>query len=183
MKKAILAIAALAAFGAFAHMVTLHPASGDVFSVGGQGGKIVAVQAFSPTQSGGSLTLQSIWSADVYTNGSAVAYSTNVAYQVAYSNTVTAAVFTNAVAYLPPPVQVYANVIGIVTNETIVATTNSWRGWQKTVAATNDIISGATATGNVYSGAPASDTYVSGFENLIFTGTAATGGWLRIVVE
>lgn len=60
----------------------------------------------------------------MYTNAVAISYATNYSYTVAYSNVVTAAIFTNTVP-----------------------------------------------------------TYISPTEELVFTGTAATNGWLRLVLE
>ena len=118
----------------------------------------------------------------MYTNAVAISYVTNYTYTVAYSNVVTAAIFTNTVPTLPLPVQVYCNVLWHETNATVTAATNvSWA--LKEVVSTNVSLLSGTASGKVYSGAPASSTYISPTEELVFTGTAATNGWLRLVLE
>ena len=182
MKKFLSILLATAAITAFAAIVkTYTPESGVSFSPG-VGGKLVQATAYSATQSGGSFALSAVYSAPVYTNAVAISYATNYSYTVAYSNVVTAAIFTNTVPTLPLPVQVYCNVLWHETNTTVTASTNvSWA--LKEVVSTNVSLLSGTASGKVYSGAPASSTYISPTEELVFTGTAATNGWLRLVLE
>jgi len=182
MKKtlAILLAAAALCVGA-ATVKTFTPESGVSFTPG-VGGKLLQATAYSATQSGGSFALSAVYSAPVYTNAVTIAYATNSTYEVVYSNVVTHALFTNEVAVLPPPMQVYCNVLGLATNDVVTATTNvSWALME--VVTTNVSLLSGTASGKVYKGAPASDTFISATEELVFTGTAATNGWIRIVVE
>jgi hypothetical protein len=82
----------------------------------------------------------------------------------------------------PLPTYVYCNLIWHVTNTVEVATTNiSWA--LKEVVSTNISLLTGTASGKVYQGAPAASTYLTATEELVFTGTAATNGWLRLVFE
>ena len=182
MKKFLSILLATAALAAFAATVkTFTPESGVSFSPG-VGGKLVHATAYSATQSGGSFALSAVYSAPVYTNAVAISYATNYTYTAVYSNVVTHALFTNTVQVLPLPVQVYCNVLWHETNSTITATTNiSWA--LKEVVTTNVSLLSGTASGKVYNGAPASATYISPNEELVFTGTAATNGWLRLVLE
>ena len=182
MKNFLSILLATAAITAFAAIVkTYTPESGVSFSPG-VGGKLVQAMAYSATQTGGSFALAAVYSAPVYTNAVAISYSTNRSYTVAYSNVVTATIFTNTVQTLPVPVQVYCNVLWHETNTTVTASTNvSWA--LKEVVSTNVSLLSGTASGKVYSGAPASSTYISPNDEIVFSGTAATNGWIRIILE
>ncbi len=183
MKNAILVMAAMM-LAACAHgrVVTFDPAS-DTMEVGGSGGKLVAVQAFSPTQSGGSISLKSVWSAPVYTNCQKVTTTTSYRYQAVYSNLVSHAVYTNTYTALPIPSQIYSSTLGVTTNATTTSVTNSWKAFKETVATTNTIVNSATATGHAYDGTLDTPVYLGPFDRLIFTGTGANDGWLRLVLE
>lgn len=181
MKKAFLIILSAVATAAMARIVTVKPADGAKFELG-EGGRIAAVQAFSPSVAAGSIALKQVWSGDVYTNDFSESWATSIVYAVEYSNTVSAAIFTNRVSTLPVPVEIYCNILGIVTNSVVTATTNRWSAYSHTYAVTNTIISG-TASGNVFSAAPASTNYVAPSDKLILEGTAASNGWLRIICE
>ena len=180
MKKLTL-FAALFALGLSAATVRqFTPASGDPFSAG-VGGKLVQVTVFS-TEAAGTVNLASVWSAPTYTNAIDIAVTTSTVWAVEYSNTVTHAVFTNRVDFMPFPVQVYCDVIGSNATVTVTAVTNTTPVQSGVVTVTNAIISGGSCVSGVYSGAPASNTWISGTDALIFTGTAK-GGFLRLVIE
>ena len=180
-KFRIAIVAAFAACAAFAAQVSQYamPADGMEFS-SAVGGKIARVQVFSPVASG-TVALKSIWSADVYTNAVKISAATSTVWSVVYSNYVSHTVFTNTAYRLPFPSVTFSNLIASNAVTTVEVTTNTWPVYQKTVCATNAIVSG-TCSGGVYSGAPASDTWIGATDHLIFTGTA-TGGFLRIVTE
>jgi len=182
MKKTLAILLAAAALCVGATTVkTFTPESGVSFCPGVDG-KLVQATAFSATQSGGSFSLVAVYSAPVYTNNVAISFATNYSWTAAYSNTVTHATNVVTVSALPLPTYVYCNLIWHVTNTVEVATTNvSWA--LKEVVSTNISLLTGTASGKVYQGAPAASTYLTATEELVFTGTAATNGWLRLVFE
>ena len=126
----------------------------------------------------------------------AVEISTNVFTHAVQTNIITSTVMTN----VPVAVELSTNtfhavtpeafaraypmhtLLSLSTNVTTTATTNIWPVLQREVAVTNAIISGGTCSGSMYSGAPATNTYLKAHEWLIFSGTA-TGGFLRLILE
>ena len=178
MKKLFASLALFAAFAcAAAVVVPFSPMSGGTFKLS-QGGKLVRVEAFSPV-SGGTVALKSIYSADVYTNALSIATATNYLYTVVESNAYTHVVSTNAfpnLSWVNDP-----GIIGISTNMTVVATTNSWPVFKETVAVTNDIVSGSQ-TGYLYTNTLGTAKYLAPGERLLFTGTGV-GGFVRLIFE
>lgn len=178
MKKLFATLALFAAFAcAAAVVVPFSPTSGGVFKLS-QGGKLTRVEAFSPV-SGGTLALSSIYSAPVYTNAIEISTFTNFAYTVVESNAYTHVVTTNVfpnLSFIDDP-----GIVGVSTNMTVAATTNTWPVLQKTVAVTNSVFSG-TQTGYVYTNALGTAKYLAPGEVLLFTGTGV-GGWLRLIFE
>ena len=140
------------------------------------------------------LALTSLNKVVVVTNG--VNVVTNAVYGTITTNILTSLVTTN----MPIAVELSTNtfhavtpeafarayplhtLLSLSTNVTTTATTNIWPVLQRWVAVTNAIISGGTCSGSMYSGAPATNTYLKAHEWLIFTGTA-TGGFLRLILE
>lgn len=178
MKKILSILAAFAAFSCVAAtVVPFNPSDGGVFKLS-QGGKLTRVEAFSPV-SGGTLALSSIYSAPVYTNAVEISTFTNFAYTVvesnAYTHVVTTNVFSN-LSFIDDP-----GIIGVSTNITVAATTNTWPVLQKTVAVTNSIVSG-TQTGYVYTNTLGTAKYLAPGEVLRFTGTGV-GGFIRLIFE
>ena len=180
MKRMIALAAALFAATVGAYTVAQYDlAEAGELPMRTTGGKIVAVQVYSPTN--GTVTLKSVWSAEVWTNGTAVSYVTNRSWEVAYSNTLTAAVYTNTYTRADFPTPIYSvplSTNAVVDVDTITTTT---RAYKERIVTTNTIVTGSAAS-NVYSGAPVGDTYIAPFEHLVFEGTAI-GGWLRLVLE
>ena len=178
MKKLFATLALFAAFAcAAAVVVPFSPTSGGTVKLS-QGGKLVRVEAFSPV-SGGTVALKSVYSADVYTNAVSIATATNWNYSVVESNAYTHVVSTNAfqnLSWIDDP-----GIIGVTTNIAVVATTNTWPVFQKTVAVTNDIVSGSQ-TGYVYTNTLGTAKYLAPGERLLFTGTGV-GGFVRLIFE
>ena len=181
MKK-LLAIFALALCGAVSAYTVgqFSPIPGAEFT-SPSGGALHKAEVFSGV-SGGTAKLQRILSVDVFTNAVEIFTTTQITHTVEFSNTVTHLVFTNT----------YPTASGIVpslhcvplssnTVEAVNATTNSWPVYKETVSQTQTIFDG-TLTGNVYSNAPANVFLMQG-DRLIFSGTSATNGWLRLVLE
>ena len=179
MKKMLSVLVAFAfAFAAVAAtVVPFTPTDGGVFKLS-QGGKLTRVEAFSPV-SGGTLALSSIYSAPVYTNAIEISTFTNFAYTVVESNAYTHVVTTNVfpnLSFIDDP-----GIVGVSTNMTVAATTNTWPVLQKTVAVTNSVFSG-TQTGFVYTNTLGTAKYLAPGEVLRFTGTGV-GGWIRLIFE
>lgn len=180
MKQMILAAAMslAAALGAF-QVDSFAPQSGVPFSAQ-NGGKLVAVEVFAPED--GTVALSSVYAADVYTNAVEVNARTETEVTAVFSNTVTHAVTTNIFDSPKIHVPVWNVLVSSNIVESVVATTNEWPVYEKTVALTNAIISGASTSTNTYSGAPDGNVYIAPGEILIFNGTA-TGGFLRLILE
>lgn len=151
-----------------------------------EGGQLVAVEVFAPTN--GSVSLKRIWSAPVYTN--AVSVVTNAAGTLTtgiWSNRTTHVVYTNWYNSMRGTSYRYPYAMATDTNlETTVTAladlaTNVLPVVSEIVAVTNTLASG-TASANVYSGAPATTNYLATGERLLFDGTA-TGGFLRLILE
>lgn len=178
MKKLFATLALFAAFAcAAAVVVPFSPTSGGTFKLS-QGGKLTRVEAFSPVP-GGTIALKSVYSADVYTNALSIATATNWNYSVVESNAYTHAVSTNEfhnLSWIDDP-----GIIGVTTNIAVVATTNTWPVYQKTVAVTNDLVSGSQ-TGYIYTNTLSTATYLAPGERLLFTGTGV-GGFVRLIFE
>ena len=178
MKKLFATLALFAAFAcAAAVVVPFSPTSGGTFKLS-QGGKLTRVEAFSPV-SGGTIALKSVYSADVYTNALSIATATNWNYSVVESNAYTHVVSTNEfhnLSWIDDP-----GIIGVTTNIAVVATTNTWPVYQKTVAVTNDLVSGSQ-TGYIYTNTLSTATYLAPGERLLFTGTGV-GGFVRLIFE
>ena len=179
MKKMLSVLAAFAfAFAAVAAtVVPFNPSDGGVFKLS-QGGKLTRVEAFSPV-SGGTIALKSVYSADVYTNALSIATATNWNYSVVESNAYTHVVSTNEfhnLSWIDDP-----GIIGVTTNIAVVATTNIWPVLQKTVAVTNDLVSGSQ-TGYIYTNTLSTAKYLAPGERLLFTGTGV-GGFVRLIFE
>ena len=103
---------------------------------------------------------------------------TNIPAQTVFTNIYPAADFTIATWTRANPISTF---ISVATNTTVTATTNSWPVLKETVTAKETIFSG-TLTGNQYTNSPAG-VYIIPGERLIFSGTSATNGWLRLVLE
>lgn len=183
MKKTIFAIAATMALPLLAfRVVTLAPLTNGAEFTSPDGGKLTAVEAYSPSAASGTVALKSIWASDIFTN--AVSYLppvTQTVHTVVWSNKVTAAVSTNT--YDSLAVHVPLNLVALASNtvHNVSVTTNTWAVFKETAVKTNSIISG-TASSGVYSGTPASAIYIAPGEKLVFEGTAA-GGFLRLILE
>ena len=106
---------------------------------------------------------------------------TNVPAQVVFTNTLAAADFGPFTVARWNSGNPLDTLLSVSTNVTVTATTNSWRVLKSMVSVTNTIISGS-CSGSVYSGSPATNTYLAPHEWLVFEGTA-TGGWLRLILE
>ena len=179
MKKLSITLAAIALslIASAATVASFAPQNGGVYTVK-NGGKLVRVESFAPV-SGGTFALSSIYSADVYTNAIDIATLTNTTYTVVETNYYTHAVTTNTfpnLSFVDDP-----GILGVTTNVTVSAVTNTWRAYEKTVAATNAIASG-TAAGLVGTNTLQNAAYIAPGEKLLFTGTAV-GGWLRLIFE
>lgn len=183
MKKMIFAFAAMIAATLPAFQVIQPTVGADGRLQAQAGGKLVRVIAVSPTVAAGTVNLEAVYSTALFTNAVDIAVTTSKTYRVAWSNQVSHAVFTNSYAALPIPIQIYCAQLSIATNTAVTAITNTWPVYERTAYVTNAIITGGTATNGIYSGAPASDTYLSGADTLFFTGTATANGFLRLVFE
>lgn len=185
MKIKMLALAAVVTACCAFRVVELSPTPEGAFAPGG-GGKLVAVEAFAPTN--GTVSLKRVWATDLYTNATVLVTNATGSLTVSvWSNVTTHAVYTNTVNSLrgvshayPYSAPAYTNILTTVTPLADVST-NAVRGLWKTVAVTNSVVSGS-ASESVYSGAPANATYISPSEKLLFDGTAR-GGFLRLVFE
>ena len=183
MKKMIFAVAAMVAATLAAFQVVQPTVGPDGRLTAQAGGKLVRVIAVSPTVAAGTVNLEAVYSAAIFTNAVSVTETTGTTYRVAWSNQVSHAVFTNEYAALPIPVQVYCTQLEVATNTTVTAITNTWPVFERTACVTNAIITGATASGGIYSAAPTADTFLSGVDTLYFSGTATQNGFLRLVFE
>ena len=182
MKKLMTSAAMLAAAQLLAFRVaTFAPLADGTEFVADEGGKVIAVEAFSPLAASGTVALQSVWRADIFTNALDIAVSTQTVCTIVWSNTVTRAVTTNTYnsAKVKPPLWEVALSSNVVTS--VNAVTNTWPVYKETAYATNAIVSGTASSGK-YSGAPAAATYIAPGERLVFTGTAS-GGFLRLILE
>ena len=187
MKKPILSIiAAVLSLAAFASTVTqFRPLAAGEFESGAVGGKLVAVQVFSPVASG-TVSLKSIYEAAVFTNAVQIETVTATNMTVVSSNRLDAAVSTNifpaAMFSYSAWQRGYPFDMLISTNESVSVTvaTNKWPVFEKSVFVTNDLASG-TCSGGIFTNAP-SGVYLAPGEKLLFTGTA-TGGHLRLILE
>ena len=106
---------------------------------------------------------------------------TNVPAQVVFTNTFAAADFGPFAVALWNAGNPMDTLLSVSTNVTVTATTNSWRALKSVLSVTNTLVTGSCST-NIFSGSPASDTYLREHEWLVFEGTA-TGGWLRLILE
>jgi hypothetical protein len=178
MKKSfIFAALAFIACAVFAFNVSqFAPKDGAAYTLGSVGGKLVAVEAFSPGNGG--VTLKRVWSSDVYTNAVQLVPSTSTVYTVTYSNAYTHVVSTNQYNTLSWIYDPY--IIAQTTNTTVTVATNTWPVFKNTVAITNTLVTG-TAVSNVYTGAPSATTYLAPGEKLLVEG--ATNGFFRLVFE
>lgn len=190
MKKLFLfsAIFALMNLAAYQVVEIPSPVSGEGFT-SPAGGKIVAVQAFS-TSASGTVALNSVYEAPVFTNAVQIIPATSTNYTVVASNRVANAVGTNVLdaatfgeytAAKWNTQRPLESVLSVATNIVTTATTNTWPVYQKSVSVTNSIVSG-TCSSNLFSASPESDTYIKPNERLLFTGTA-TGGFIRLILE
>ena len=179
MKKLFTIAAALVAAIASAYTVAQYDlAEAGELPARTTGGKVVAVQVYAPTN--GTVALTSVWSAEVYTNLTTVSASTNYLWTVAYSNTNTRAVYTNTYTSAGWPMPIYS--IPLATNDltSVSSVTNVTRVFKEQVSTNVAIVSGSAAN-HVYSGSPASNTYIAPGERMVYTG--ALGGWLRLILE
>ena len=183
MKKTIFAIAAMIAATLSAYQVVQPMVEADGRLTAQAGGKLVRVIAVSPTVATGTVNLEAVYSTAIFTNAVYIKETTVKTYRVAWSNQVSHAVFTNEYATLPIPVQIYCAQLSIATNTTVTAITNTWPVYERTAYVTNAIVTGGTASGGIYSAAPAADTFLSGTDTLYFSGTATSNGFLRLVFE
>ncbi len=187
MKKPILSIiAALLSLAASASTVAqFRPLAAGEFESGPVGGKLVAVQVFSPVESG-TVSLQSIYEAATFTNAIEIKTFIATNMTVISSNRVDAALSTNtfpAAMFLFSTWQrAYPFNVLISTNETVstTVTTNQWPVFEKSVFVTNTLASGS-CSGGIFTNAP-SGIYLAPGEKLLFTGTA-TGGHLRLILD
>lgn len=98
------------------------------------------------------------------------AFSTNATGTVALKTVYQAPIFTNAV-----------KTATLTTNATTTTGTITYPVVKQYVTVTNTLVSGSCSS-NVFSGSPATDTYLKAHEWIIFEGTA-TGGFIRLVLE
>lgn len=179
MKKLSITLAAIALslIASAATVASFAPEDGATYTVK-NGGKLVRVESFAPV-SGGTFAISSVYSADVYTNAIDVATLTNTTYTVVETNYYTHAVTTNTfpnLSFVDDP-----GILGVTTNVTVSAVTNTWKAYEKTVASTNAIASG-TASGHLGASSLTNAVYLAPGEKLLFTGTAV-GGWMRLIFE
>jgi len=179
MKKLSITLAAIALslIASAATVASFAPEDGATYTVK-NGGKLIRVESFAPA-AGGTFALSAIYSADVYTNAQTVATFTNTTYTVVETNYYTHAVSTNTfpnLSFVDDP-----GILGVTTNTTVFAVTNTVAVYEKTVAATNALASG-TATGLVGTNTLQNAAFIAPGEKLLFTGTAV-GGWLRLIFE
>lgn len=181
MKKFI-AILALALCGAASALTVeqYSPTPGAEFAALSGGGLRQAV-VFSGT-SGGSAKLERVLAVNVYTNAVDIQTSTQTVFTVVFTNTVDHIVFTNTypttVGVKPP---LYCSVIASNIVRNVTATTNTWPVLKEVCTNKQTSFTG-TLTGNIYSNSPA-NVYLLQGDKLIFSGSAATNGWLRLVLE
>ena len=122
-----------------------------------------------------------IYTGAVLTNVTYRTVVTNVPAQVVFTNTIAAADFGSFTVARWNTGNPLDTLMSVSTNVTVTATTNSWRVLKSVLSVTNTIVTGS-CFGNVYSGSPASDTFLKAHEWLVFEGTG-TGGWLRLILE
>ena len=132
---------------------------------------------------------------DVVTN--AVEISTNIFTHAVVTNIITSTVVTNVPVRVALSTNVFSvsglspqdfarqfpahTLLSLSTNTVTTTTTNIWPVVSGIVAKTNTLVNGS-CSGNVFTGAPTTNTYLKAHEWLIFEGTA-TGGWLRLIFE
>ena len=187
MKK-LLAIIALALCGAVSAFTVgqFSPIPGAEFT-SPSGGALRKAEVFSGV-SGGTAKLQRILSVDVFTNRvQIVTNATGTLTVSVWSNLTSHVVYTNTVDTMRNVFTRYPYIMPSDTNlsssvtELADVVTNSWPVYKETVSQTQTIFDG-TLTGNVYSNAPANVFLMQG-DRLIFSGTSATNGWLRLILE
>ena len=179
MKKiaTLVAIALCAVAGA--SVVQYSPTPGAEFA-STEGGALKNVTVFSAT-AGGSVSLERVLAVNAYTNAVAINTSTSTTFTVVWTNITHHVVTTNVydTTAVTPPVWCRVLSSNIVT--TVTATTNTWPVLKETVT-TNETICTGSLTGNLFTNSPAGFYLLPG-ERLIFSGSAATNGWLRLTLE
>lgn len=186
MKKlsAILATAAAALCLFAAEVVEFRNASSEFNAP--RGGKLTRVEVFS-TNTTGSVTLKSVWTAPVFTNAVQIETFTATNVTVVSSNRVDATVATNAYPAADftfgkwQRAHALESLISSNAAVSVTATTNTWPVFKSNVSVTNAIISGGSLSGNKYGGAPSSDTWIAPGERLIYEGPK--GGFIRLILE
>lgn len=179
MKK-LASILALVACGiAAAGVVQYSPTPGEAFA-SADGGALKSVQVFSAT-SGGTVKLERLLAVNAYTNAIAIHSSTSTAFTVVWTNTMHHIVTTNTYDNTKVTPPAWCLPLSSNTVVTISAITNTWPVLKETVTSNETICTG-TCTGNGYANTPAG-IYIMPGDKLIFTGSAATNGWLRLAIE
>ena len=188
MKKvfAFLAAVAFALCLSAAEVVEFSNFKGGEFGAGRRGGKLTRVEVFAPAATG-SVSLQSVYSAPVFTNVVEVKSATVTNVTVVSSNRLAHVVATNVYPAAGFSFRGWRNAHPVETlvssnvAVSVVATTNVAHVVDHYVAVTNSVISGGSVSGHKYGGAPAADTWIAPGERLIYSGP--TGGFLRLIVE
>ena len=156
------------------------PTPGAEFAAG-SGGGLRAAEVFSDV-SGGTAKLERLLAVNVYTNAEEILTSTQVVFTVVFTNTVDDIVFTNVypttVGVKPP---LHCSVIASNIVQNVTATTNTWPVLKEVLAEKQTIFDG-TLSGHVFTNA-LSGVYLLQGDRLIFSGSAATNGWLRLILE
>ena len=187
MKKLIAIFALLASLAACAFTVEQYsPIPGAEFSAS-SGGALRKAEVLSGV-SGGTVKLERILAVDVFTNAVSVITNRAGTFTVSvFSNLTSHVVYTNTTDTMRQVFTRYPYMMPSDTNLSTSVTaladvvTNTWSFYKETVTSKQTIFDG-TLTGNSYSNAPA-NVYLMQGDRLIFTGTAATNGWIRLVLE
>ena len=168
--------------------------SGELDS-GPRGGRLARVEAFAPDATG-TVSLKSVWSAAVFTNiveietftatnvtvvssnrVAAANAPTNAIPQTVFTNVFPAAGFSFAAWTRAHPVE---TLLSSNTAVSVSAVTNTTLAFDREVAVTNTILSGASVSGHVYGG-DLTNKWIAPGERLIYTGPS--GGFLRLMIE
>lgn len=124
MKKFLAGLVAAAALacGAF-QVVEVSPLKGGEFAAPGNGGKLVGVEVFAPTN--GTVALSRVWEGAVFTNAVVVDVNAVTNVDVAYSNRLAATSYTASIVVTNGVTTITNKALGtvsVVTNTSVVST-------------------------------------------------------------
>lgn len=179
MKKLAFILTLAACTIAAAGVSQYSPTPGEAFA-SADGGALKSVKVFSAV-AGGTVKLERQLAVNAYTNAIAIHSATSTAFTVVWTNTMTHAVTTNTYDNTKVSPPVWCLPLSSNTVVTVSATTNTWPVLKETVT-TNETICTGSCTGNGYTNTPAG-IYILPGEKLIFSGSAATNGWIRLAID